>query len=59
VLADKIKPFEEKLKEKDIDLEKLNKIVRSKEKIIRNISIAHTQFKQELESAKDELLIAK
>lgn len=35
------------------------KIINSKEKIIKQISLAQAQYKQELESVKDELLISK
>jgi len=45
-----------KLIEKDKELKNLNEILKVKESNIRKISVAHTQFKQQLETVREELL---
>lgn len=59
IVAERIRPIQDQLDQKDLEIERMNKIVKSKDKTIRNISMAHTKYQQELESARDELMIAR
>ena len=55
----RVSVFKEELKMKSQEVMQLNKILNEKETTIRNISIAHTQFKQQLEEIKEELMVNK
>lgn len=52
----KMNEVNNKLIEKDKELKNLNEILKVKESNIRKISVAHTQFKQQLETVREELL---
>lgn len=52
----KLEVFNKKLQEKEIELHRMKAALKDKETTIRSISIAHTEFKQQLESVREELM---